>query len=299
MLENRDIRVCEAANTPVECSSERTVLRQQDGEASPRQVLLEVKDLEVTYGSGRKAFKAVNRANFEIYKGETFGLVGESGSGKTVTAMMVSGLLRPEQADFRGRILLDGEDLLHAGGQRIRAIQGKDICVVFQEPMSAMDPTMRIGKQVEECLRVHTDLSAQERRQRALQALRDVELPDPEGVYRKYPHELSGGMLQRVMIAAAIVARPRLLLADEPTTALDVTIQAQILALLKRLNQEMGMSILFISHNLHVVRKLCTRVAVMEKGRIVETGPVDQIFFHPQVPYTQRLIAAIPTRRKL
>ena len=165
--------------------------------------------------------------------------------------------------------------------------------------MSAMDPTMRIGKQVEECLRVHTDLSAQERRQRALQALRDVELPDPEGVYRKYPHELSGGMLQRVMIAAAIVARPRLLLADEPTTALDVTIQAQILALLKRLNQEMGMSILFISHNLHVVRKLCTRVAVMEKGRIVETGPVDQIFFHPQVPYTQRLIAAIPTRRKL
>ena len=299
MPEDRDIRVCEAANTPVECSSEKTVLRQQDGEALPRQVLLEVKDLEVTYGSGRKAFKAVNRANFEIYKGETFGLVGESGSGKTVTAMMVSGLLRPEQADFRGRILLDGEDLLHAGGQRIRAIQGKDICVVFQEPMSAMDPTMRIGKQVEECLRVHTDLSAQERRQRALQALRDVELPDPEGVYRKYPHELSGGMLQRVMIAAAIVARPRLLLADEPTTALDVTIQAQILALLKRLNQEMGMSILFISHNLHVVRKLCTRVAVMEKGRIVETGPVDQIFFHPQAPYTQRLIAAIPTRRKL
>ena len=299
MPENRNIRVCEAANTPVECSSEKTVLHQQEGEASPRQVLLEVKDLEVTYGSGRKAFKAVNRANFEIYKGETFGLVGESGSGKTVTAMMVSGLLRPEQADFRGRILLDGEDLLHAGGQRIRAIQGKDICVVFQEPMSAMDPTMRIGKQVEECLRVHTDLSAQERRQRALQALRDVELPDPEGVYRKYPHELSGGMLQRVMIAAAIVARPRLLLADEPTTALDVTIQAQILALLKRLNQEMGMSILFISHNLHVVRKLCTRVAVMEKGRIVETGPVDQIFFHPQVPYTQRLIAAIPTRRKL
>ena len=222
-------------------------------------------------------------------------ITGPNGGGKSTLAKVIAGILTPTQ----GRILLDGEDLLHAGGQRIRAIQGKDICVVFQEPMSAMDPTMRIGKQVEECLRVHTDLSAQERRQRALQALRDVELPDPEGVYRKYPHELSGGMLQRVMIAAAIVARPRLLLADEPTTALDVTIQAQILALLKRLNQEMGMSILFISHNLHVVRKLCTRVAVMEKGRIVETGPVDQIFFHPQVPYTQRLIAAIPTRRKL
>ena len=259
--------------------------------------MLEIKDLHVQFHTSDH--EAVRGIDLTVQDGEIMGLVGESGSGKTVTAMMVSGLLRPEQADFRGRILLDGEDLLHAGGQRIRAIQGKDICVVFQEPMSAMDPTMRIGKQVEECLRVHTDLSAQERRQRALQALRDVELPDPEGVYRKYPHELSGGMLQRVMIAAAIVARPRLLLADEPTTALDVTIQAQILALLKRLNQEMGMSILFISHNLYVVHKLCTRVAVMEKGRIVETGPVDQIFFHPQVPYTQRLIAAIPTRRKL
>ena len=258
--------------------------------------MLEIKDLHVQFHTSDH--EAVRGIDLTVQDGEIMGLVGESGSGKTVTAMMVSGLLRPEQADFRGRILLDGEDLLHAGGQRIRAIQGKDICVVFQEPMSAMDPTMRIGKQVEECLRVHTDLSAQERRQRALQALRDVELPDPEGVYRKYPHELSGGMLQRVMIAAAIVARPRLLLADEPTTALDVTIQAQILALLKRLNQEMGMSILFISHNLHVVRKLCTRVAVMCKGELLEEGPVDQVFYHPQADYTKGLIAAIPTRRK-
>ena len=252
--------------------------------------MLEIKDLHVQFHTSDH--EAVRGIDLTVQDGEIMGLVGESGSGKTVTAMMVSGLLRPEQADFRGRILLDGEDLLHAGGQRIRAIQGKDICVVFQEPMSAMDPTMRIGKQVEECLRVHTDLSAQERRQRALQALRDVELPDPEGVYRKYPHELSGGMLQRVMIAAAIVARPRLLLADEPTTALDVTIQAQILALLKRLNQEMGMSILFISHNLHVVRKLCTRVAVMEKGRIVEQGPVEELYDHPKEDYTKALLAA-------
>ena len=238
--------------------------------------MLEIRDLHVQFhGSDHEAVRGID---LTVGDGEIVGLVGESGSGKTVTAMMISGLLRPEQASFRGKILLDGRDLLTSSGDTLRSIQGKDICVVFQEPMSAMDPTMRIGKQVEECLRVHTDLSAQERRQRALQALRDVELPDPEGVYRKYPHELSGGMLQRVMIAAAIVARPRLLLADEPTTALDVTIQAQ---------------------NLHVVRKLCTRVAVMEKGRIVETGPVDQIFFHPQVPYTQRLIAAIPTRRKL
>lgn len=259
--------------------------------------MLEIKDLHVQFHTSDH--EAVRGIDLTVQDGEIMGLVGESGSGKTVTAMMVSGLLRPEQADFRGRILLDGEDLLHAGGQRIRAIQGKDICVVFQEPMSAMDPTMRIGKQVEECLRVHTDLSAQERRQRALQALRDVELPDPEGVYRKYPHELSGGMLQRVMIAAAIVARPRLLLADEPTTALDVTIQAQILELLRRLNREMGMSILFISHNLNVVRKLCTRVAVMEKGLIVETGDTQQVFYDPRADYTRRLIAAIPTRKKL
>ncbi|MFR6086509.1 MAG: ATP-binding cassette domain-containing protein [Oscillospiraceae bacterium] len=194
-------------------------------------------------------------------------------------------------------MLLDGEDLLHAGGQRIRAIQGKDICVVFQEPMSAMAPPCgSVSRWRSAC--GSTRICRRRSGRQALQALRDVERRTRR-VYRKYPHELSGGMLQRVMIAAAIVARPRLLLADEPTTALDVTIQAQILALLKRLNQEMGMSILFISHNLHVVRKLCTRVAVMEKGRIVETGPVDQIFFHPQVPYTQRLIAAIPTRRKL
>ena len=258
--------------------------------------IIRIEHLTHTYSAGTPFQRsAVEDVSLDIMPGEFLGIIGHTGSGKSTLIQHLNGLLRPTQ----GRILLDGEDLLHAGGQRIRAIQGKDICVVFQEPMSAMDPTMRIGKQVEECLRVHTDLSAQERRQRALQALRDVELPDPEGVYRKYPHELSGGMLQRVMIAAAIVARPRLLLADEPTTALDVTIQAQILTLLKRLNREMGMSILFISHNLHVVRKLCTRVAVMEKGRIVETGPVDQIFFHPQAPYTQRLIAAIPTRRKL
>ena len=259
--------------------------------------MLEIRDLHVQFhGSDHEAVRGID---LTVGDGEIVGLVGESGSGKTVTAMMISGLLRPKQAAFLGQILLDGRDLLTSSGDTLRSIQGRDICVVFQEPMSAMDPTMRIGPQVEECLRVHTDLSAQERRQRALQALRDVELPDPEGVYRKYPHELSGGMLQRVMIAAAIVARPRLLLADEPTTALDVTIQEGILNLLKKINREKGTGILFISHNLHVVRKLCTRVAVMEKGCIVETGPVDQIFFHPQAPYTQRLIAAIPTRRKL
>ncbi len=164
--------------------------------------------------------------------------------------------------------------------------------------MTSLDPVMRIGPQVEESLRVHTRLSAAERRERALEALRQAELPDPEAVYRRYPHELSGGMLQRVMIAAAIISRPKLLLADEPTTALDVTIQAQILALLRKLNRENGMAILFISHNLQVVRKLCENVAVMQKGRLVEAGNVEQIFRAPEHDYTRQLIAAIPTRDK-
>ena len=259
--------------------------------------VLEIKDLRVRFhGADHDAVRGID---LTVADGEIMGLVGESGSGKTVTAMVVSGLMPHDRADASGQVLLDGKDLLALTPAQMRKRQGCAISVVFQEPMSAMDPTMRIGPQVEECLRVHTDLPPGKRRELALQALRDVDLPEAEDVYRKYPHELSGGMLQRVMIAAAILPRPKLLLADEPTTALDVTIQAQILELLRRLNRELGMSILFISHNLAVVRKLCTRVAVMEKGRIVETGPVEDIFFHPQAPYTQRLIAAIPTRRKL
>ena len=193
--------------------------------------MLEIRDLHVQFhGADHEAVRGID---LTVGDGEIVGLVGESGSGKTVTAMMISGLLRPEQAAFRGQILLDGRDLLTSSGDTLRSIQGRDICVVFQEPMSAMDPTMRIGPQVEECLRVHTDLPPGKRRELALQALRDVDLPEAEEVYRKYPHELSGGMLQRAMIAAAILPRPKLLLADEPTTALDVTIQAQILELLR------------------------------------------------------------------
>ena len=257
--------------------------------------MLEIRDLHVRFhGSDHEAVRGID---LSVADGEIVGLVGESGSGKTVTAMTVSGLLDHRKADVHGSICLDGRQLLDLGGEKLRSIQGKDICVVFQEPMSALDPAMRIGPQVEECLRAHTALSREERRERALEALREVDLPDAEGIYRKYPHGMC--MLQRVCIAAAILPQPKLLLADEPTTALDVTIQAQILELLRRLNRELGMSILFISHNLHVVRKLCTRVAVMEKGRIVETGETEQVFLHPQAPYTQRLIAAIPTRRKL
>ena len=259
--------------------------------------MLEIQDLHVRFHDADH--EAVRGISLTVADGEIMGLVGESGSGKTVTAMVVSGLLPRKKADVSGRVLLDSKDLLQLDSIAMRKRQGCAISVVFQEPMSAMNPVMRIGTQVEEALRVHTKLSSQERRQRALQALRDVDLADAEAIYDKYPHQMSGGMLQRAMIAAAIISRPKLLLADEPTTALDVTIQAQILELLQRLNREMGMSILFISHNLNVVRRLCTRVAVMEKGMIVETGATKQVFYDPQAAYTKRLIAAIPTRKKL
>ena len=251
--------------------------------------MLEIRDLHVKFHTRQR--EAVAGVSLTIHDGEILGLVGESGSGKSVTAMSVAGLLPRKQCDFSGEILLDGTELLHADRTLLRQVQGREIGVVFQEPQSCMDPLMRIGPQVEEVLRIHTDLSR-------VAALAAVELPDPAGVYRKYPHELSGGMLQRAMIAAAVVARPKLLLLDEPTTALDVTIQAQILELLKKLNRESGISMLVISHNLNVVRKLCTRTAVMQRGVLVEEGDIETVFRHPRHPYTQRLIAAIPTRHR-
>ena len=258
--------------------------------------MLEIRDLHVKFHT--RSREAVAGVSLTIPDGEILGLVGESGSGKSVTAMSVAGLLPRRQCEYSGEILLDGTELLHADRSVLRKVQGKELGVVFQEPMSAMDPLMTVGRQVEEVLCLHTDLDRAARRAAALEAMAAVELPEVEAVYEKYPHELSGGMLQRAMIAAAIVIRPKLLLLDEPTTALDVTIQAQILALLKRLNRESGISMLFISHNLAVVRKLCGRVAVMQRGLLVEEGDTDQVFFRPNHPYTQRLIAAIPTRKR-
>jgi len=257
--------------------------------------MLVIRDLHVKFHNRER--EAVSGVSLTIEDGEILGLVGESGSGKSVTAMSIAGLLPRKQCALSGDILLDGEDLLHAERAALRQLHGNKIGVVFQEPMSAMDPLMRVGEQVGEVLRIHTKLSREERRQRVIEALRDVELPEPEAVYEKYPHELSGGMLQRAMIAAAMVIHPKLLLLDEPTTALDVTIQAQILELLKKLNAEYGISMLFISHNLNVVRKLCKRVAVMQRGKLVEEGPTEDVFHHPQHPYTKHLIEAIPTRR--
>ena len=256
--------------------------------------MLEIRDLHVKFHNRDR--EAVSGISLTIHDGEIVGLVGESGSGKTVTAMSIAGLLPRRRCELRGEILLDGQDLLHAERSALRQLHGRRIGVVFQEPMSAMDPLMRIGDQVGEVLRIHTDYTKAQRRELVLRALHDVELPEPETLYNKYPHELSGGMLQRAMIAAAIVIQPSLLLLDEPTTALDVTIQAQILELLKRLNAESGISMMFISHNLNVVRKLCGRVAVMQRGELVEQGDTDQVFYHPQHPYTKHLIEAIPRR---
>ena len=239
---------------------------------------------------------AVAGVSLSIGRGEIVGLVGESGSGKTVTAMSVAGLLPRKRCDYAGTIHLDGVELLHADRRTLRRIQGRSVGVVFQDPLSCMDPLMKVGAQVEETLLLHTDLSKAERRRAALEALAAAELPDPERVYASWPHELSGGMRQRACIAAAMVSRPALLLLDEPTTALDVTVQAQILALLKKLNRENGISMLFISHNLGVVRKLCTRAAVMSQGVIVEEGDTERIFHYPRHPYTRRLIDAIPKR---
>ena len=260
--------------------------------------MLDIQDLRIHFRNAPPGKDAVKGICLHMDRGEILGLVGESGSGKTVTAMALAGLLSNAKTQLTGQIFFEGLDLLQASRETVRALRGKDIAGVFQEPMTSMDPVMRVGPQVEEALLVHTDLSPQERRQRALAARADADLPDPETVYRKYPHELSGGMLQRAMVAAAIISEPKLLICDEPTTALDVTIQEGILNLLKKINREKGTGILFISHNLHVVRKLCTRVAVMCKGELLEEGPVDEIFFRPQAEYTKGLIAAIPTRRK-
>lgn len=260
--------------------------------------LLKIEDLRIHFLDAAPERYAVDGISFSMARGEILGLVGESGSGKTVTAMSICGLLPRDNVDAKGTITLDGKDLLHSDEKTLLTYLGDELAVVFQEPMSSMNPVMKIGPQVEEALRIHTKLSKAERKRKAIEALEMAELSDPETVYNKYPHQLSGGQLQRVMIAAAIINEPQLLLADEPTTALDVTIQGQILNLLIKLNREKNISILFISHNLQVVRKLCSRVIVMKRGKIVENGNVEDVFLHPQHDYTKELIAAIPDRSR-
>ena len=262
--------------------------------------MLEIRDLHVTFRDGGRlsGVEAVKGIDLTMARGERMGLVGESGSGKTVTAMALSGLLERSRVEIRGQVLLEGRDLVTCTRRELRTVHGKDIGVVFQEPLRSLNPLMRVGPQVEEALKIHTDKSPEERRALALEAMEQVGLPDPEITYRKYPHQLSGGQRQRADIASAMITRPKLLICDEPTTALDVTVQKQILLLLRSLSEEYGVAVLLISHDMNVVRRLCEEVAVMYRGQIVERGSTEEIFRNPRDPYTQRLIAAIPTRKR-
>lgn len=256
--------------------------------------LLQVKDLNIEFHDHLIPETVVYDFDLTMEEGEIVGLVGESGSGKSMSALAIAGLLSRRDMEKKGEILFQGNNLLTCERSVLRKIQGNDISVIFQEPMTSLNPVKKVGWQVEESLRIHTSLTREERYEKAIQMLKDVELEHPERVYRQYPHELSGGMRQRAMIAAAMICSPRILIADEPTTALDVTIQAQIIELLKRLNKEKKTAILFISHDLSLVRQLCKRVLVMQGGYIVEQGQTEELFKNPKEEYTKKLIAAIP-----
>jgi peptide/nickel transport system ATP-binding protein len=262
----------------------------------PDQHLLEVVGLEVHFQTDDGIVKAVDGVSFHIGPGETLGLVGESGCGKSVTAYSILQLLaRPPARYAGGEIRFRGENLLAFSDKQMRRVRGQMISMVFQEPMSSLNPIMSVGKQITETVLEHQRVSKREARERAIEMLRLVHVPSPETRFNEYPHQLSGGMKQRVMIAMALACRPQLLVADEPTTALDVTIQAQILDLLGELQQEFNMSVLLITHDLGVVAETCDRVAVMYAGRIVEQAPVVELFERPKHPYTHGLFRSLPT----
>jgi peptide/nickel transport system ATP-binding protein len=253
--------------------------------------LLEVRNLSIGFGD----HTVVDSISFELAPGETLGLVGESGSGKSATSLALMRLL-PPTARVSGSILLEGKPLLTLPEEPMRRLRGSALAMIFQEPMTALNPVMRVGDQIAEALLAHHPRTPRaEVRSRVLAAMQEVGLPAPETRLRDYPHQFSGGQRQRLLIAMALINRPRLLIADEPTTALDVTVQAQVLALLKRLQREHGLAILFISHDLAVIAQLADRVAVMQHGSLVESAAVAELFAHPQHPYTRRLLASAPT----
>ncbi|HVP43855.1 MAG TPA: ABC transporter ATP-binding protein [Terriglobales bacterium] len=261
--------------------------------------LLRIHNLNVHFVSRNGPLPAVRDVSFDIGSGESLALVGESGSGKSVTALSIMRLL-PPQARLSGEIQFDKQSLLTLSDQEMRPFRGARISMIFQEPMTALNPVMRAGEQVAEAVLTHgqgRQVSRKVAWERAVEALGDVGLRDPEGSARAYPHQLSGGQRQRVMIAMAIVNRPQLLIADEPTTALDVTVQAQIVGLLRQLRQRFNLSLLFISHDLGLVAQLVDRVAVMYAGSIVERGSLRDIFHHPVHPYTKGMLGAVPTLR--
>ncbi|MBE5842990.1 MAG: ABC transporter ATP-binding protein [Butyrivibrio sp.] len=258
-------------------------------------IILDVTDLYIEFHDHDKPETVVSDFDLMLEEGEIVGIVGESGSGKSMSALAIAGLLKRHALTKNGRIMFDGHDLLTCDRNTLRSYQGDEISIIFQEPMTSLNPVKKIGWQVEESLRIHhREIDKAERKRRAIEIMQAVGLRDAEKVYNMYPHELSGGMRQRVMIAAAMIGEPRILIADEPTTALDVTIQAQIVELLQKLNREKGTAIIFISHDLSLIRQICQRVIVMQSGNIVETGDVEEIFRSPKETYTRKLIAAIP-----
>ncbi|MFC0244814.1 ABC transporter ATP-binding protein [Falsochrobactrum ovis] len=257
--------------------------------------LLSVRDLSVAFRQNGEDRIAVDRVSFDIAEGETVALVGESGSGKSVSALSVLKLLPyPSASHPTGEILFDGQDLMKASEPELRRVRGNDITMIFQEPMTSLNPLHTVERQIAEILKMHQGMGDQAARSRTLELLNEVGIRDPEKRLASFPHQLSGGQRQRVMIAMALANKPKLLIADEPTTALDVTVQAQILELLADLKTAQGMSMLFITHDLGIVRKIADRVCVMNKGKIVETGPTKEIFDNPQHPYTKHLLAAEP-----
>ena len=259
------------------------------------QSILEVRDLRVSFSTYAGEVQAVRDVSFDLRRGETLAIVGESGSGKSVTAKSIMRLLPEANTLIKGgEILFEEQDILKLSEQQMQKIRGSRIAMVFQDPMTSLDPTMKIERQITESLKIHLGLSGQRARERAVELLTLVGISNPEDRIKQYPHQFSGGMRQRVVIAIALACDPQILIADEPTTALDVTIQAQILELLRELQERLGMSVILITHDLGVVAHTAHRVAVMYAGKVVETGTLRETFYDPQMPYTWGLLASIP-----
>ncbi len=263
---------------------------------SSRPVALDIRDLVVRLGKGPTADKIIDGVSLQVREGETLCVVGESGSGKSVTSLTVMGLLQKGAlVPSAGSVRLVGEELLIASDKRLRQLRATTMAMIFQEPMTALNPVVPVGRQIDEVLRVHTGLDAKARQQRILAMMEQVRLPDVKRIFKSYPHQLSGGQRQRIMIAMALVLEPKLLIADEPTTALDVTTQKQILSLIRELQKDHGTAVLFITHDMGVVAEIADRVMVMRQGRIVETGALDDILRAPKMEYTRNLLASVPS----
>ena len=256
--------------------------------------LLELHDLETHFFTNRGTVKAVRGVSYDVEEGETLAVVGESGCGKSVSALSIMRLVPPPGRTVGGRIVFQGTDLLEKGKKEMQQIRGKDIAMIFQEPMTSLNPVLTVGRQITESMEVHLGMRPKAARARAVELLEMVQIPEPEQRISQYPHQFSGGMRQRVMLAMALACGPKLILADEPTTALDVTVQAQILAMMKQLSQQVGAAMVLITHNLGVVARYADRVAVMYAGKVVEYGPSKEIFGDPRHPYTLGLMRSVP-----